>query len=205
IYDKEFPEMAKKHPGLAEKVFLYLKYKKDFKPVNDDYINEWFEARDVLGDVFKMSLSRLINKNLDNLNWTEIYNIMKRELEMPYFEPYARFFLKKHHLNNFMLRKMLSKLAMVFFSYKYSLRMNESYGTSRLRYVGMHDPGVKILAITFLVIFAIDKEDNIDKSMLDVANKELRDVYISKHAGNWEDIKKNYLFAQRTYFLMRFV
>ena len=205
IYKKEFPETARKHPGLVEKIFFYLNYKKDMKPIKGDYVKEWFEARDTLGEIAKMALSKLLNKNIENKDWIETYRIMKNNLEMPYFEPYARFFLKKYHLNNFVLRWLLSRSAMAFFSYKYSLRMNENYKTSKLRYLRLHDPGVKILAMTFLVMFSIDENCNINKDMLAILNKDLKDVYISEYLNDWAAAKNNYLFAQRTYFLMRFV
>lgn len=205
IYKKEFPELADKHPELVDKVFFYLKYKEKLGLPKEDPIKAWFEARDMLGDIFKMALSKLISKNIQHYNWLEIYNVMSRSLEMPYFRPYARFFLRKYHMDNFAFRYILSKTAMIFFSYKYSLRMNESYKTSRLKYLSLHDPGVKILAMTFLVMFSIDENGNIDKEMLGVLSNELKGVYIAKYLADWESIKENYLFAQRTYFLMRFV
>jgi|SRR3989338_5934408 len=205
IYKSKFPELAKKYPELVDKMFFYLSYKEKIHDVKKDFVKEWFTARDMLGDIAKMSLSSLLGRKMVANSWIEIYKIMRDFLDYPYFKPYARFFLRKYHMDNFVLRYFLSKLAMVFFSYKYSLRMHETYKTKKLKYMSLHDPGVKILALTFLVMFSIDEKGSLDKNMINLLNNELKHVYISKFSNDWETVKMDYLFAQRTYFLMRFV
>lgn len=205
IYKNEFPELAIKYPDLVKKIFFYLNYKKNLKIGNKDFVKEWFEARDLLGEITKIALSKLLKMKIERENWTDIYNIMKTSLEIPYFEPYASSFLGKYHLNNIVFRRLLSRSAMIFFSYKYSLRMNQSYRTNKLKYLSFHDSGVKILAMTFLVIFSLDQKGNTNIGMLRILDEELKKVYKSDNLADWETAKKNYLFAQRTYFLMRFV
>lgn len=205
IYEKEFPGLAEKYPDLVKNIFFYLSYKKKICKIKKDFVKEWFKARDILGEIAKMSLSKLLKKEIHGNDWIEIYSLMKKELEFPYFEPYAKFLLRKYHADNILFRYILSKSAMVFFSYKYSLRMHEAYKTRRLRYLSMHDPGVKILALTFLIMFSIDQDGNENKSMIDLMNNELKHIYTTNKCDDWEEAKMNYLFAQRTYFLMRFV
>ena len=203
IYRTAFPEMSRKYPDLVKKIFFYLNYKKNMK-TKDDPIDAWFEARDILGEVFKMSLRNILKRKVIG-NWMEIYKLMNNKLEMPYFEPYAKFVLERYHLNNFLLRRLLSRAAMVFFSYKYSLRMHEMNKTPKLKYFGFNDPGIKILALTFLIMFAVDKYGNVNENLLKTLNQDLKRIFPIKETIDWEMSKMNYLFAQRTYFLMRFV
>lgn len=179
------------YPELVKKVNLYLKYKETMNDKGLDPIKEWFDVSELLDSLFYYGISKLTTKE---------------NIEMPYFEPYAKFFLKKYKIDNWLFRKLLARAAMTFFSYKFSLRMHEAYNTPKLKYLSIHDPGVKILMIAPPLMRALNRDGKQNYFLLDEINKELKKIFVFDDTKkDWESTKTNYLFAQRTYFLMRFV
>ncbi|MEK6940760.1 MAG: hypothetical protein AABW49_02570 [Nanoarchaeota archaeon] len=204
IYSRKFPEVAKKYPKLPQLVNEYLDYKKTMKIPKKDSIDAWFEVQDVMRYLFRVSLSFLTKKRAPE-NILEQYYFMKKELAYPYFKPYASFILKRYYMDNELFNWLLSRAAMSYLSLKYSYRMNYLHKTSKFKYVGLNDPGMRILAIMPLIFFGINKDGSHDTRLTNLAMKELKKVYSVKKVRTWEEAKTQYLIAQRSYFLMRFV
>lgn len=204
IYPKKFPALAKQYPNLPKKVWEYLEYKRTLVMPKGNPIDAWFEAQEITQVLFKKTLEELTKKKAPD-NLIEQYYFMRKNLAYPYYKDYAKFLLKPYYLNNGLFRWLLARTGMIYLSMKYSFRMHYLHHTPRFKYIRMNDPGITILELMPLMFFSIKRDGSYDKEMTDLLMKELRTLYPALDAETWEDVKLQYLSAQRAYFLMRFV
>ena len=76
IYKEAFPDMHKKFPELAEKVNYAINYKLNPDIKKMDYKKEWFEAREMITEVFRYIIMKKLNKK--NSSWHEINTLLVR-------------------------------------------------------------------------------------------------------------------------------
>jgi len=203
IYKSRFPRLYKKFPELDKKVKFFTEYKLNPKPETVDTIKELYHVRNILGEIFKMTASKIINVNIIPYNWLQVHKMLKKRLAKPYFDPYADYYLRKYNLTKFNF--LLNRCAQAYMSFKYYMKLAKDTKKINLSAISLKDPGVKILYSTPLVLYSINRDASEDKAMIELAVKELRKIYPSKKISNWKDARALYLKAYRLYYLQRFV
>lgn len=206
IFPSAYPEIAQKYPDLAERVLKYTQFK--FRPNEenlDNYLEEWFKCREVIGVIYKKCLSKLINQDLSNEDWFSLSAVLKKKLTHPYFKDYARALLKRYHLKWKLLNLVVARLGQTFLSYKYFLALRKALKKTYWPVLSLKDPGLAILRILPLILYTNDKDNQINQETLSLAKKELKKVYPEFAGSDWLTVKTNWLYAYRIYYLQRFV
>jgi len=204
IYKKKYPELYEKIPDLPKKVKFFTNYKSKPDPKKVQAIDEWFVCREILGTVFRTCLEKFLKRKLPN-NWIEICNILKNELPYPYFEPYARYFLRKFKIDFYVFRRFTVNLIQLYMNFKYFQKLRKDINRFYWPAFTLKDQGIRILYITPLVLYSIERNGKSDVSMIDKALKELKKSYLVTLTTDWEKVKSYYLKAYRLYYLQRFV
>jgi len=206
IYKKVYTDIYRDYPNLTNLVYQQTRFK--FRPHEDNldnYLEEWFKCRKIMGVVYRKCTGRLIDKDLSKENYISLYGILEKELSYPYFKLYASRVLKKYHLNSGLLNRLVVKLGQIFLSYKYFLALKRTLGRIYWPAISIKDPGLVILRILPLILYSNDKNNKVDQKMLNLAKKELKKVYPEFKGNDWRSVKKNWLYAYRIYYLQRFI
>ncbi len=199
IYKEKFPDLHEILPELTEKIDFMTEYKFNPDIKKFDYQKEWFIARKHVTEIFKYIILMVIKKKFTN--WIVLSGDLKRELEKYYFEDYAGFILKRFKLNFKINRLILGKIMASALSFLYFLKVKEETGKLYLKSFSFKDPGLKILSLTPLVLFSIDRNEKYK----DYIERELKKIYPIKKIDSWNSIKENYLDVYKLYYLRRFV
>jgi len=136
-------------------------------------------------------------------NWIRIRTILKKELFIPYFNPYASFVLGK--LDNIFFRNIVNWAGQSYMSYRYLLKLNQEFKRFPYQFLSFKDPGVKILYIAPLVLYSFNNKGKVNEEMVKEAWTELKSIYKMKGAVNWNNLKTHFMKAYRLYYLQKFV
>jgi len=206
IFQTAYPEIYQKYPDLAQRVLKYAQFK--FRPNEDnldDYLEEWFQCREIIGVAYKKCLGMLLGRNLLNEGWISLHGILKDNLGYPYFKQYAGIVLSKYHLNDKIFNLMAAKVGQMYMSCKYFFALKEALGRTYWPALSLSDHGLAILRILPLILYSNGRSNQINQEMLDLAKKELKTVYPEFANSNWPALKTNWLYAYRVYYLRRFI
>lgn len=203
VVSRHHPELHRRLPHLADKVEEFTRYK--FSPVAAlaDPLGEWDICRHALGEVFRSCLETSLATTLPE-SWIEVNAMLQKKLAGPYFRPYAEQILRRYHLPS-LLHWPLARAAQAFLSYRYISSLRHHLGHVHWKALSLTDPGVKILALTPLVLYSIDLEGNQDEAMLRQVLSDLKSLYPVEDRPQWDYVKSCWLKAYRAYYLQRFV
>jgi hypothetical protein len=203
VYKNIFPELYKKFPNLSQKVDYAIDYKlnPDIKKMN--YKKEWFEAREIITEVFRYILLKEMNQK--EISWENLSKLMNEKFESKYFEDYSSFLLKQVHMNVPAFRFVLNKMLASGLSFLYFLKLKKEIGKFYFRAFSFRDAGIKIMNLTPLVLFRLDKKGEFEKKYISTIKKILKEVYPVGEINSWKELKKNYLDAYKLYYLRRFI
>ena len=202
IYEDKFPTLAQQIPDLHKKVKQFTNYKFKPDPNKIDIVEEWEICRENLGIIFRYCLSHFLKKKMPR-NWIRIRTILKKELFIPYFNPYASFVLGK--LDNIFFRNIVNWAGQSYMSYKYLLKLNQEFKRFPYQFLSFKDPGVKIIYIAPLVLYSFNNKGKVNEEMVKEAWTELKSIYKMKGAVNWNNLKTHFMKAYRLYYLQKFV
>lgn len=206
IFKTAYPEIYQKYPDLAARVSKFIQFKLRPNEDNlDNYLEEWFQCREIIGVVYKKCLEILLDKNLSNENWLSLHAILKDNLDYPYFKPYASRVLKKYRLNFEPFNLITAKLGQAYMSYKYFFALKGALGKAYWPALSLKDPGLAIIRILPLILYSNDRNNRTNRDMLNLAKKELKNIYPEFANSDWLALKTNWLHAYRVYYLRRFI
>lgn len=206
IFQTAYPEIHQKYSDLTERVSRHTQFK--FRPDEDnldDYLEEWFQCREIIGVAYRKCTGALLGRDLSQGDWFSLYAILMDNLDYPYFKPYAGAILSKYHLNGKILNLIVAKLGQIYMSYKYFFALKRALGKAYLPALSLKEPGLAILRILPLILYSNDRNNQINRGMLNLAKKELKNVYPESANSDWLTLKTNWLHAYRIYYLQRFI
>jgi hypothetical protein len=203
IYKNTFPDLYKKIPNLSQKVDYAIDYKlnPDIKKMN--YRKEWFEAREIITEVFRFILLKEMNQK--EISWENLNKLMGEKFENKYFEDYSSFLLKQVHMDATAFRFILKKMIASALSFLYFLKLKKEIGRFYFRAFSFRDAGIKIMNLTPLVLLSLDKNGEFEKKYIITIKKILKEVYPVGEINSWKELKKSYLESYKLYYLRRFV
>lgn len=205
IFSQEFPFLSKRLPDLIEKVNFYTKFKFQPKKINDNPVVSWDECRQSLEIVFHYCLENFLGKKLPT-KWQLLARELKSNLAKKYFNPYISYILKRYRLNNLFLEKLGIWTVQIFMSFKYFKLLRKDLGKFYWPALSLKDPGIKILYILPLILYAIEIDGWENQKMLAWADQELKGLYpIDQNQLDWSAVKSIWLKAYRLYYLQRFI
>jgi len=202
-YKKLFPDFYERFPHLSKKINYALDYKFNPDIKKMDYQKEWFEAREIITEVFRYIITKKLNQK--NISWDEMNRVINKKLETKYFEDYSSFLLRLVHIDLKIFRLLLSKMIASTLSLLYFLRLKEEIKKFYFKAFSLKDPGLKILSITPLVLLSLGKKGEFKGEYLKCTKKILEQVYPERKISSWKDLKENYLDAYKLYYLRRFI
>lgn len=205
IFSQTFPSLAKQLPDLVEKVNFYTQFKFQPQKIDDNPIVNWHKCRQSLGIVFYYCLEIFFGKKLPT-KWVLLVEELKSNLAKKYFNSYINYILKKYRLNNLLLEKLGVFAVQIFMSFKYFWLLKKDLGKFYWPALSLKDPGIKILYILPLILYAIEIDGQQNQKMLSLAVQELKNLYpIDQNQLDWSTVKSIWLKAYRLYYLQRFV
>jgi hypothetical protein len=203
IYKETFPELNKKFSNLPEKINFAINYKfnPDIKKI--DFRKEWFEVGEIITEIFRYIILKQFNRK--DSSWQELNYLVKKDIEVKYFEDYSSFLLKIISMNNKYFRIFLSRMIASTLSILYFFRLKEEIGKFYFRAFSFRDPGLKIMSITPLIILSLNKTGEFKQEYVSLIKKILEGIYPTREINSWKEMKENYLDAYKLYYLRRFI
>lgn len=196
IYRTEFADLYEKIPDLVEKIDASSKYKLDpgNNKISANLLDYWFETRDDLGEVIQYYYSRYLNVPFEN--WVQFSNALEKNLTRKYYLPVIDAFLKNRHLpaNYFVMN-----LSNLLFNIKENLDYSRlAFGERHLSiplFDGTSAPVIKVISITPLVLFSVNRDGSVNSQFIDIALRKLNFVKLNKkeHKNAWEEARLKFL------------
>jgi len=200
-YEKDFPELYKKIPHIANLVDKYTKQKlkPNYKLVKS-FIDDWFILRDYSAEILKFLLFKFTGKKAGNIE--ELSQIINKIYPKYYLKEYIKTKLKVR--NNFLL-SLLVKPANLTLNLLYTKRISQikkKIFLNSLKHPFI-PPDLKLFPATVLFIFALNKQGKINQELFNKARIYFNQVYpdnsnIYKNT-NWEEMRKDFGTAFNIY------
>jgi len=200
-YKKDFPELNRIVPGLADKIQLFTQ--KKLKPTENflkkDSKNFWINARKDLLNVTNFYIKKAFN--LKSSSPEELASNIKK-LDKFFLKNYLRMFIKskfKINLSNIFLN-LLTIVAKIYFNYLYYKRdyiLNKKRNMKIL--FSLKDINLRIYSICPLVLFSLNSDLSLNVNFFKKSKKSIGDLVSSKDIFNWQTLRKKYADIFRTY------
>lgn len=196
IYKERFAGLYEKIPDLVEKIEASTRSKLD--PANNlitaDPLNYWFETRDDLGEVLKYYFGEYLDISYNG--WMQFANSLARHLTNEYYLPVIQAYLANRSLPR---NSPALKFVNIIFNIKENIdysRMAIKAGRLSLPLLhGASSPAIKVLSITPLVLFSINKDGSINSEYLGIASRRLGFVKgkITNSKYMWDETRSKFL------------
>ena len=203
VFVARYPELARRLPDLPQRATYYTDYKFAPHPADVDVLAEWEHCRVAVGEVYRHCLASFIGRPLPD-SWAQTAEVAFKVLPDRYFAPYAANVLRRYHLPR-LLTWPLARAAEAFLSYKYATALRRHLGRFFWPALSLRDPGVKMLALAPLVLFAVGLDGSEDRALLDYVHARLRRLYPVRGSADWDNVKSMWLRTFRVYYLQHFV
>lgn len=205
-YSTQFPELARVLPELPKKVTEYTDVKLNTRASMENYedpIELWFSARSYLREVLSFYLKRYTGKSLSN--WKNLPNLMRtvaRVYYNPFLDPLLRARLQ------FSSRFALAVASLLYqgltnLEYVYVVALKQRRIHLRPLLSWRISPSLKYFSAGVMLLFSLNRDATIKKSLLKSAADELRNcvpVKISSFdASGWEEVRYHFLQAYSLY------
>lgn len=200
IFNLTFPGLKRVSPELPNRIAEATMHKLD--PRNrvtmKTPIDYWFQVRQDLGEVIRYCY-RFFYLGIQSNSWREFSEAADRALRNYFYLPLIRVSLGKMHFPwSF---ESLANLA-------FNITENLSYTVSALRRKvwafplcrGVSSPSIKLLVISPLVLFSVDREGRCDIENLQYANRKLSFVELpnsQKSCNLWDIVRSKILVLHR--------
>lgn len=196
-YKKDFPELEKKIPNLADKIGEFIKWKINPKKPKKNAEKEWFIVKNSILEVSKYFFSEFLNKKINNLEKLSSSILNMRD---KFYSPYLKEVIKnKIGFQNKIITKFALPLVSLILKYKYWKRLKK---IGRGKWVFFQkSPDLVIFSSLIYLIGSISKR-KIDKKMLKKGKSLLNRVYPCKEE-DWEGLSLDYANAYIAFFLQK--
>lgn len=212
-YQKDFSDLYQELPSLAEKVRLFteFKMKPSFRKFQDP-VKWWFTAREYIGTVARYYFERFLQRNI--ADWVDFSQQIYKNMWKPYLFPYVSFYVKNH------LKMDLENRRFPLFSVAVQLYLNAIYTLRLVRFKRMlylnplfrcRSPDIRIYSAVPLMLFSINKNGRIARSMLEAAVKRIKEVYPIdfRHEEDeyelWDACRQAFGNAYRLFFFQKLI
>lgn len=202
-YKKDFPELEKKLPKLAEKVKKYTNWKLNIKGLPEkDVFKLWLDARHHIAEVAKYYFGKMLNKKIETL---DDLSMAIASMGKIYYKPYAEDFSRKNlKFRNPLVTRFLSFGINNYFKILYFLRLIKERKFHPRIFFNSGAPDVLIMAAMVYILFSLNEDKSINKENFNKGMKALRKVYPAK-ASKWEEISQEYADAYVLFYLQKIV
>ena len=201
-YNQLYPELAAANPDLPDKIIKYSEltlYPNGIMEESFDPFTLWFETRQDFEMVLKYCLKTLGHADSDS--WVILSNQMYIFLKENYFYYYIEHYLKnRHHIRFAPITSMVNIIYQ--FRNAYKFYRNTQMGMKGLHLFSIY-PLFKLYAISPLLLFSIQNDGTIDRTLFSAFKKEFSAVFpdsenlpIPNDVDNWIFAKDLYLKAE---------
>ena len=199
-YKKDFPELYKKVPDLANKIEEFINWKKDPKRLpNKNVEEEWFIARRNILEVSKFFFSKFLKRKISN---DEELAKAILNMEKEFYSPYIRIILKNKTGVDFgsFSRIFVPGVGFIL-KKKYSKRLKEMRIKDKTSLFGK-SPDLIIFSSLIYLFSSISEGNKIDDKKLLKGKKILEEVY-PVEGRNWEEASIDYANAYIAFFMQK--
>lgn len=199
-YQKDFPELYKKLPFLAEKIKEYSEWRLNpkKKKIKNIY-EEWRIAGKNILEVAKHLLSKFLNKKVNNLD--ELSNSIV-EMKEKFYSPYIKEILKnKIGFENFFLVKLLTPFVSFILKYKFYQRLKKR-NMHNAKIFFNKSPDMVIYSSAPYILSAALEKNKVNEEILKRGQGILKKIYPTRERG-WEKISVEYANAYIAFFLQK--
>lgn len=192
-YQKDFPELAKKLPGLNDRILKYIEWKaKPDKLPQKDVSEAWFACREDLLEVSKYFFSRFTGKRIETVpGLCSAISSMAWRFHRPYLEPSFG-----------SLSALAHPFAVFFLKWKYFKRVRRMAG-NHMRIFWSGSPDMAIFSVAPLVMMCLNRDHSVDERMFRKAVETLGRAYHVSGIKDWEGLSMAYANAYIAFFLMK--
>lgn len=205
FYATQFPELARVLPELPKKVIEYTDLRlRSYSIKNcEDPVELWFSAQSYLKETFKFYLKSYTGKSMSD--WNTLPNLM-RTVAREYYKPFLGPLLQTRlHFSSRFILDLATFLyqGLTNLEYAYVVALNKEGTPLRLLLKWYISPSLKYFTAGAMLLFSLNRDTTIEKSLLKSAAKELRNCipveFSSFDTSGWEELRCRLLKAHSLY------
>jgi hypothetical protein len=211
FYANQFPELSEVLPELPKKVMEYtdLRFKFNSLELEEDPIDLWFSAQKYLKEAVRFYIKSYTGECVSD--WNTFPKLM-RTVARDYYKPFLGPLLQRRlHLSSKFALNLASFAyqGLTNIEYSYVVALNKEGVPLRPLLSWQISPSLKYFTAGALLLFSLRRDATVEKDLLDIAAKELRNCVSSKissyDAAGWEKLRIRFLKAHSLYVGYHFV
>jgi len=207
FYRTEFPQLSATIPDLPRLVdfFTKLKLRSDFESYKENCISLWFDTKDDFNEVLRYYMEKYLHVRLSK-DWIEFSKKIYAQMGHIFFREYLYYNLR---YMKWYTQSALTPLSMIGQIYDNFLFIKKTYMIKKRLHIlplfFWRSPLLKIFSASVLAFNAIQKDGNINMTLLKESEKYLQRAYPvpytgSGHIAQWNAIRHACVEAQKLYF-----